>query len=216
MTGMGRRILVVEDEPLMSSLLVEMLSSVGFVVSSAVNVVEARRQVESFDPDAVLLDISLGAGPSGLDLGYVLSRSRPDIALIFLTKHPDGGSSGLSVDDLPPRCGFLRKDMVRDSRYLIDEIEAVLADRQAAIQLSGGGHGSALPLTAKQHEVLRLMAMGYTNATIARLTSAAESSVERWVAGIFRALGIDAKGDVNPRVEAVRRFIGSAGLPERP
>ncbi len=216
MTVQGRRILVVEDEPLMSSLLVEMLCSVGFEVASAMNVVEARQQVESFDPDAVLLDISLGAGPSGLDLGYVLSRSRPDIALIFLTKHPDGGSSGLQVSDLPPGCGFLRKDMVRDTQYLLDAIDAVLADRGTEVHLSGEGSDAFLPLTPKQHEVLRLMALGYTNAAVARLTNAAESSVERWAAGIFKALGIDTKGDINPRVEAVRRFISSAGLPERP
>ena len=84
------------------------------------------------------------------------------------------------------------------------------------MHLSGEGSDAFLPLTPKQHEVLRLMALGYTNAAVARLTNAAESSVERWAAGIFKALGIDTKGDINPRVEAVRRFIGSAGLPERP
>ena len=215
-TFRGQRILVVEDEPLMSSLLVEMLCSVGFEVASAMNVVEARQQVESFDPDAVLLDISLGAGPSGLDLGYVLSRSRPDIALIFLTKHPDGGSSGLQASDLPPGCGFLRKDMVRDTPYLLDVIDAVLADRGTEVHLSGEASDALLPLTSKQQEVLRLMALGYTNAALARLTNAAESSIERWAAGIFKALDIDTKGDIHPRVEAVRRFISSAGLPERP
>ena len=207
---------MVEDESLMSSLLVEMLESVGFKAAAASNVVEARRLVESFDPDAVLLDISLGEGPSGLDLGYILQRSRPDIALIFLTRHAEHLAAGFAKDDLPSGCGFLRKDRVRDTQYLIEAIEAVLADRGEEVRPGLEPGLVELALTAKQVDVLRLMALGYTNAAIGRERQAAESSVERWVAGIFKALAIESKGDVNPRVEAVRRYVRAAGLPERP
>jgi DNA-binding response OmpR family regulator len=80
--GFTRRLLVVEDEPLMASLLASALTSAGFSVETASDVLEAREAVRNFDPDAVLLDISLGDGPSGLDLAHVLNRQRPDIALI--------------------------------------------------------------------------------------------------------------------------------------
>lgn len=60
------------------------------------------------------------------------------------------------------------------------------------------------------------MALGYTNDTIAEIKGAGRSTVERWVAGIFKAMDIDSRGDVNPRVEAVRRYIAAAGIPERP
>ena len=70
-------------------------------------------------------------------------------------------------------------------------------------------------LTPRQLEVLRLMSMGYTNEFIAQYTESSISSVERWVIQVFRALGLDGKGNINPRVEAVRFFIASSSLPER-
>ncbi|MEY2965205.1 MAG: hypothetical protein RLZZ228_1018, partial [Actinomycetota bacterium] len=51
---------------------------------------------------------------------------------------------------------------------------------------------------------------------MARESGLALSSVERWVVGIFKDMGIDSRGDVNPRVEAVRRYVAVAGIPERP
>jgi DNA-binding response OmpR family regulator len=77
-----RRVLVVEDETLMSSLLADVLTTAGFEAEVAANVLQARQSVKEFDPDVALLDISLGEGPSGLDLAHVLHAQRPDIALI--------------------------------------------------------------------------------------------------------------------------------------
>ena len=84
-----RRLLVVEDEPLMASLLSQVLTASGFDVETAGDVLEARAAIRNFDPDGILLDISLGDGPSGLDLAHVLHAQRPDIAIIVLTKYPD-------------------------------------------------------------------------------------------------------------------------------
>lgn len=70
-------------------------------------------------------------------------------------------------------------------------------------------------MSARQLEVLRLMASGYTNDHIASMTGAAVSTVERWTAEIFRHLRIETRGIVNPRIEAVRVFIAAAGVPQR-
>lgn len=108
MPGSGRRLLVVEDEPLMASLLADALSVHGFNVMIAPDVLEARRAVKEFDPDAALIDISLGYGPSGLDLAHALSKQRPDIALLILTKHADARAADQSLSEVPEKCGFLR------------------------------------------------------------------------------------------------------------
>jgi DNA-binding NarL/FixJ family response regulator len=215
MPGNGRRLLIVEDEPLMSSLLAEALSLHGFNVQVAADVLEAKAAVRDFDPDAALLDISLGDGPSGLDLAHVLSKQRPDIALLFLTKHADARAAGLSATDLPPNCGFLRKDKVRDTTYLLENLEAVLAEREDMARDDKDPANPLAALTAKQLDVLRLMAMGYTNEFIAQYKQASLSSVERWIIQIFRDLTIDTKGPINPRVEAVRIFVSASSLPER-
>lgn len=82
--------LIVEDEPLMGSLLADALMAHKFEVQIAANVKEAREAVSSFDPDGILLDISLGDGPSGLDLAHVLAAQRPDIAPPSASSCPGG------------------------------------------------------------------------------------------------------------------------------
>lgn len=90
-----------------------------------------------------------------------------------------------------------------------------MTDRVAE-RLAQGDLGEPLgSLNARQAEVLRLMASGYTNDTIAEITGAARSTVERWTAEVFRTLRIETKGSVNPRVEAVRQFIAVSGIPDR-
>lgn len=210
-----RRLLVVEDEPLMASLLASALTTAGFNVDIANDVLEARESVRNFDPDCVLLDISLGDGPSGLDLAHVLDRQRPDIALIILTKYPDPRTAGVETSMIPARCGFLRKDRVRDTDYLLESIETALADRGGEIRNDTDAAHPLAGLSAKHLDVLRLIATGYTNEHIATLKDSSQSTVERWVVEIFRALNIDTKGSLNPRVEAVRRFISAAGVPDR-
>jgi DNA-binding NarL/FixJ family response regulator len=81
-------------------------------------------------------------------------------------------------------------------------------EREAATLIGG--------LDARHVEVLRLVAMGYTNDQIGRLKDASQTTVERWCQEVFRALGIDTNGAVNPRVEAARRYIAAAGIPDRP
>ena len=215
MLAVVRRLLLVEDEPLMASLLAEVLESHEFEVQTAGDVLSALTAIRKFDPDVALIDISLGDGPNGWDLAQVLTRQRPDIALLFLTKHPDQRTAGLANQDLPAGCGFLRKDLVQDTGYLIDCIESVLADRGDVIRDDRDPAKPLAGLSIKQLQVLRLMAMGYTNPAIARNMNIATSSVERWIVDIFRTMSIDTKGDLNPRVEAIRIFIASASLPER-
>ena len=69
-------------------------------------------------------------------------------------------------------------------------------------------------LTTTQLEILRLAALGLTNAAIARNRKTQERTVEQRLQAIYAALGIPVNGDVNPRVEAVRRYIQAAGMPE--
>lgn len=215
MPGAGRRLLIVEDEPLTASLLAEALVAHGFEVAIASDVLEAGIAVKDFDPDGALIDISLGIGPSGLDLAHALSKQRPDIALLILTRHADPRTSGENAPAIPPGCGFLRKDKVRDAGYLLEQLESVLADRASEVRHDLVESSRLTALGPRQLEVLRLMSLGYTNEFIAQYTESSLSSVERWVIQVFRALGLDAKGIINPRVEAVRIFIAESSLPER-
>ncbi len=111
---LDRRLLIVEDEPLVAALLADALTSEGFTVAAASDVVSAREEIRDFDPDGLIIDISLGPGPTGVDLAYAVRKERSDIAILFLTRHPDLRTAGVSADQVPPNCGFVRKDRVTD------------------------------------------------------------------------------------------------------
>ncbi len=209
-----RHLLLVEDEPLVASLLREALEAAGFVVVVAHSVVNAVAVAKDFDPDVAVLDINLGQGASGVDLAFILHHQYPGIALVLLTKHPDLRTAGFSEADVPPGCGFIRKDMVSDSGQVVRAIEEVVAER-VRVRQDADPDRPLSGLTAAQVEVLRMVAQGFTNAAIAQQRQTSERSVERLLSGVFQALNIDADGPINPRVEAVRRFIAAAGTPER-
>jgi DNA-binding NarL/FixJ family response regulator len=209
----ARRLLVVEDEPLLNSLVVLALQSSGFEVESAHDVKSARARIDSFDPDMVVLDISLGNGPTGIHLAHALELSRPDIAVLFLTRHPDANSATAEGLTLPKNAGFLRKHMVNDTQYLLDAIEQVFADRASEVrhdEVKGSGLDG---LSDQALVVLRLIADGCSNTEIARQCQLSVKSVERWVDTVYKQLGIEKGIDMNARVEAAKRYYLAVGIP---
>lgn len=197
----------------MLSLLAETLRASGFTVDTARSVAAARERIDRFDPDMLLLDISLGNGPTGVHLAHALEITRPDIAILFLTRHPDAASANAEGLSLPTHAGFLRKHMVHDKDYLLAAIESVFAERAADVRqdrVRGDGLDS---LSEQALRVLRLLAEGYSNAEIARRMELSEKSVERWLDTIYRELGLKRGNDVNLRVEAVKRYYLAVGIP---
>lgn len=199
----------------MSALLASSLKNAGFEVASASNAADARKTVETFDPDIMLIDIFLGSGPSGIQLANAVNQSHPEIGLLLLTKFKDSLSSMHDLGEIPPNCGFLRKDLVADTDHLISAIEAVLGDRADEARQEMAVHGGVGDLNKKQQQVLRLLAEGLTNSEIANRTDLSVKSVERYLAQIFDELGISSENGVNQRVEAARRYYLTAGIPER-
>lgn len=212
----GRRVLVVDDEPIMTALLATALGSAGFEVRACANAREARAELGPFDPDAAILDIALGRGPSGIDLAHVLHRSHPQVAILMLTKHPDLRTAGLSPDDLPPGCGFLRKESVTNTTLLLEAVENVLADQAERMREDRRPSGRLANLTTRQVEVLRMVAQGYSSPEIARQRGITTSAVEKLLGAIYAALGVNGDSSLSPRSEAIRIFVSEAGLPERP
>jgi DNA-binding NarL/FixJ family response regulator len=203
----NRRVLIVEDEPLMASLLAEVLSQHGFQVRTAANVSAARKEIDKFDPDMLLLDVSLGDGPTGIQLANAMRLSRPDIAILVFT-----GSSGLTRE-LPAGVGLLRKHQVTDERHLLEAIEKVFSERGEQIEPVERAEDVFSYLGPNGSRVLALLAEGYNNTEIAARCEVSAKTIERWIEQIYRDMRIETKGSLNPRVEAVRQFFLAVGVP---
>lgn len=208
-----RRVLVVEDEPLMRSLLSDVVTEHGFAVRTAGNVSEAKREIEDFDPDVLLLDVNLGDGPSGLHLAHAIRLSRPDIAILVFTSQPDDATEGGDMQRLPPGVGYLRKHRVTDEAQLVEALEKVLRDQAPAAPEPLAADDVFAFLGTNGSRTLRLLAEGYDNDEIARRCGVSRKTVERWIEQVYRDLGIDTKGSLNPRVAAARQFFFAVGVP---
>ena len=211
----ARRLLLVEDEPLLASLMVEVLRSAGFEVAHATSALEARGMLDGFDPDAALVDVHLGPGPTGLHLGHVLARTHPHVGVLLLSRFADLSAAGLDGWDLPPGSVFVPKDRIVDTDVLLGAIDAVLSGRPGPTGVDDP-MGPLSGLTRSQLAVLRLAASGLSNAAIAARRGTSERSVEQHLQAVYAGLGIEQHAELNPRVEAVRRYIEVAGLPAGP
>lgn len=213
MSAQGRRILVVEDEPLFSSLIQEALEREDFHVSVAPDVIKAKKLLRTVDPDLVLLDISLGTGPPGTQLAYYIDKKHPGVAILFLTRHPDIRTAGIDPELIPTDSGFLRKDLVADSSYLIESIEKVLANKADQVRHSFADGSPLAALTTTQLDVLKLVAQGLSNQAIATRRDITVRSVEKNLHSIFKALQLDSDDDHNLRVRAAMVYAAHAGVP---
>lgn len=210
-----RNILIVEDEPLVAALLEELCRTENFNVRTASTAEQAVAVAKSFDPDFAILDINLGRGLNGIDLAFILNKQHPGIALLLLTQHPDLRTAGFESNDLPPGCGFMHKQEVKSSEDILIAIESLVDPKIRQVRQDKLPDRKLANLTPTQIEILRMVSQGYTNQEIARQRKTSVRAVESVLNTIFLNLGIDSTDGINPRVEAVRMFISTAGTPER-
>lgn len=197
----------------MASLLRDVLTGHGFDVHAVADVSAARREIEDFDPDMLLLDVSLGDGPTGLHLAHAAHAAYPGIAMLVFTRHSDVASATAEGLDLPPGVGFLRKQLVNDEGSLIEAVENVLAEHGDRVSEVTRATDPFAFLGVNGSRVLRMVAEGCDNDEIARRCIVSRKTVERWIEQVYRDLGIETKGRLNPRVEAARRFYLTVGVP---
>lgn len=212
---MRRRALVVDDDRLVAALVKDVMTSAGYDVALAHTAPAASAALAEFDPDVAILDISLGRGPTGIDLAHLAHESYPATALLLLTRYPDLRTAQSTASDLPPHCGFLSKVNVADASVLLDAVEAVLRDREPEPGPHAKVDGPLAALTRTQLTVLNLVAQGFTSAEIARRRECTTSAVEKILGNIYQRLNIDTDSVIHPRVEAIRIYATAAVMPDR-
>lgn len=203
-----RQIVVVENESLLRDLLAKALEAAGFAVTTAANASDARRAIAAVDPDAMVVDIELGPGPSGFDLVESLQNEDYDLGVVFLTNLPDPRFAGRDALSVRKNIGYLRKSQLIESGELADALEAVLKERAGAEHRHDLAADRPLGnLSRKQIGVLKMLSDGMTNSQIADVRGTTVRAVEGIISRIFDALGIDPSAEGNARVEASRRYL---------
>jgi DNA-binding NarL/FixJ family response regulator len=211
-----RSVVIVEDDSFMRSLLAEYLEKAGFLVSTASSAADARRQINAVDPDAVVIDIDLGPGQSGLDVAAALNTEANEVGIVFLTNYSDPRFAGEELTRVHPKAAYLNKHMIEDSSTLLLALNAVLVERDVeAYRYDKRTDRPMARLSASQIQALRLLADGKTNQQIAEARQRSLDATESLITRTLASLGLDSNADINARVSAAKEFFAQIAPPRK-
>jgi DNA-binding NarL/FixJ family response regulator len=191
------RILIVDDHPLLREGIISLVGKQADmrVVGEASNGKEALQLFKQCTPDVTLMDLRLPE-TDGIDVMTAILGGSPDAKFIILTTF-SGDAQVLRALKAGAQ-GYLLKDMLRTE--LLDAIRTVHAGKKripAEIAAQIAEHASDSALTRREIEVLRLIASGNPNKSVADKLSVSEDTIKMHVKSILSKLG------ANDRTHAV-------------
>ncbi|MCQ9131409.1 response regulator transcription factor [Streptomyces sp. IBSBF 2807] len=190
-------LLIVDDHPVVRDGLRGMFESApGFrVVGEAANGVEALTAAATADPDVILMDLRMPGG-TGVDAIRELTRRRARAKILVLTTYDTDSDTLPAIE--AGATGYLLKDAPRDELFT-----AVRAAAQGRTVLSPAvatrlvtavrapRTPAAEPLSAREREVLALVARGTSNREIARELFISEATVKTHLTHLYAKLGVN-------------------------
>jgi len=215
------RVLLADDHPVVREGLRALIATTGDleVVAEAGDGREAIRLARQHAPDAVVMDLSMPRLDGAAAAREILTI-RPGTGIVILTMHTDDEALAAALQT--GATGFVAKDSIGPD--VLDAIRAVaggkayfaaaVAARVLHLAAAGvrGTATEALPeLTAREREILSLVARGLDNNAIARKLVLSPMTVRNHLTSILAKLGVT---DRQAAAEAARRAgITTPGVP---
>ncbi|MFF4876351.1 response regulator [Micromonospora sp. NPDC000668] len=207
------RVVIAEDLALLRDGLTRILDAYGHqVVEAVADGPSVLPALTRHRPDVAVLDVRLP--PTFTDEGLqaaLEARTRlPGLPILVLSQHVEQLYARELLADRAGGVGYLLKDRVSNVGQFIDAVRRVadggmVMDPEVVSQLLARNTGAQRlgELTAREREVLGLMAEGRSNAAIAGRLSVTEKAVSKHIDNIFSKLGMPPSDDDNRRVLAV-------------
>jgi DNA-binding NarL/FixJ family response regulator len=216
------RVVIAEDLALLRDGLTRILDAFGFEVVEAVdNGPSVLPALTRHRPDVAVIDVRLPPTftDEGLQAAIQARAQLPGLPILVLSQHVEQLYARELLSDRGGGVGYLLKDRVSNVGQFIDAVRRVadggtVMDPEVVSQLLAR-NAAAEPLqelTAREREVLGLMAEGRSNAAIAARLFITEKAVSKHINNIFSKLGMPPSEDDNRRVLAVLAYLnGEAG-----
>ena len=213
------RVVVADDVMLTREGIVHLLDETGIeVVAQAEDADELLREVRLKQPDAAVVDIRMP--PTHTDEGLVATQriraDHPAIGVLVLSQYVEPSYALRLLEEHPERVGYLLKQRVFDVAVLVDALRRIgdgesVVDPTIVSRLVGRQrrHDPLAELTAREREVLGLVAEGLSNGAIASRLFVAERTVEAHVKQVFLKLGLAIDPESHRRVLAVLAYLRS-------
>ena len=197
------RILIVEDEPVIAENISMYLNNEDFEVSGiAYDNIEAKEQLHTNTPDAVILDINLSSNEDGIDIANLIN-SNYQLHFLFLTSHSDKQT-------------LQRAKAVKPSGYIVKPFneKTLLASLEIGISNHAAEINHSLPklskekinkhllskLSEREFEIAQLIYEGMTNTQIAEKAFVSTNTVKTHLKNIYLKL------DANTRLQVIQKL----------
>ena len=206
------RIIIVEDDAFTRTTLAESLNHTGLKVVAAVGTARdaIAAQIE-FSPEAAVLDLDLGTGPTGVDVAHAFRARNPEIGIVILTSFRDARLANPNLPALPAGSIFLNKRELESIQALAIQISVVLVNPLSRRSMPWNKKNAYGALSNTQIEIMKAIADGYTTSEIAKQRDVSEQAIEKTISRICTNLEIPKSADKNQRVQIVRAFFYGAG-----
>jgi DNA-binding NarL/FixJ family response regulator len=213
------RVVVADDVMLTREGIVRLLTDAGIdVVAEADDAERLLREVRLKRPDAAIVDIRMP--PTHTDEGLVATHrirtEHPDVGVLVLSQYVEPSYALRLLEEHPERVGYLLKQRVFDVAVVVDALRRIAEGETVVdptiVSRLFARRREADPideLSARERDVLGLVAEGLSNAEIGRRLFITERTVEAHVQQIFLKLGIEQTRATNRRVRAVLAFLRS-------
>ena len=207
------KLLIVEDDKILLTMMSHALTAEGFNVLAANDAQSAMQYFDKARPDVVILDIDLGAGPSGIDLANKMRQISGRIAIVFCTSFKDMRFIQGDYLKYPLHTVVLKKaDVVNMEKFSNAINEAVELIRESDESRPDQLHEKYYKdLTALEIELLTLIAGGHSNKQVAAEKGISLKSCENAIARLAKKLEIPAAEQSNQRVLLTRKYMELSG-----
>jgi DNA-binding NarL/FixJ family response regulator len=193
---------VVDDEPLICSIIAEILEAELWTVTRAHDALSALNAVKEKTPALVVADIDLGIGPTGIDVVQRVRAEYPEVAVVFITNLADPRITGKGWDTIPQNASYIVKTELNSTGALREAVSQALNSGEAIRQNEVST--SVQRLSNSQIAVLTLISQGKSNEEIAAERDTTVRAVERMLGRMIEAAGI-APG-ASARVQLARLY----------
>ena len=165
-----RSAVVVDDEPLICSIIAEILEAENWSVVQTSDALTAFTAVKSTNASLIIADIDLGLGPTGIEVVERSRQENPEIGVVFITNLADPRITGKGWNAIPHNASY--------TAALRDAVTAALDQRTAPrrpVTIVSATHS----FSTAQLGVLKLLSESATNDEIALARGTTVRAVER-------------------------------------
>jgi DNA-binding NarL/FixJ family response regulator/class 3 adenylate cyclase len=211
------RVALAEDAVLLREGIARLLGEFGFeIVGQSSTAEDLMLKVRSYAPDVAIVDIRMP--PTQTDEGLRAAReiraNYPNVGVLVLSQHVEPDYALELLSESAEGVGYLLKDRISDIEEFAAAIRRVAQGGSALdpalvaeLVERPRRRGPLDDLTAREREVLELMAEGRSNQAIGELLFITPGAVEKHTTNIFRKLGLSPTLEDHRRVLAVLAFL---------